>query len=176
MSIRHFMKIVTESQQLDELFGLRTGPKQSELYPENEFTRYGEDHNRGPMGLPDMGHGYNFNRFMPDIEKHPDFVRLVDAFDDEDRYSLQQEMDMCQRMAQDLGHSTFQIHDYCARGPFYRRMGSYDSSKFSPTDGPTSPYNDPKSFEYDGDNPDNDLPGVVRGADGKIKYIPGVDD
>lgn len=136
---------MARGSQVDELFGLRLGPKQSQLYPQNEFTKYGEDHNRGPLGLPDLGHGYNFNRHMPKIEEHPQFRKAVDVCDkDNEQYSLGQQMEhpAVQAIARDLGHSTFQVHDYVSKGPYYRRFGSLDFNKYSPTDGPLSAYYD----------------------------------
>jgi hypothetical protein len=141
--------VYEDVQQVDEIFGsrgLRLGKKQSELYPENEYTKYGEDHNRGPMGLPDMGHGHNFNRHMPKIESHPSFRAAVAATDRDIDHKTSQHQRMnhpaVQQIARDLGHSTFQVHDYTSKGPFYRRWGHMDFDKYSPTDGPTSPYFD----------------------------------
>lgn len=171
--------MVHEGEQLDELlgfrtgqaFGIRTGPKQSDLYAnsadvlKNDF----EDNEN------DWGARLNFERHMPDIEKHPDFVRVYNAIQS-GRYDLRTEMDMCKGIARKLNHTTGQVHAYVARGPYYRRSGTRDTSKWSPTDGPNSPYYKPDDFKWDGDNPANDLPGVRRGPNGKISYIPDVDD
>ena len=175
---------VNESEQLDEIlgmatdqiFGLRTTKKQSDQFPNSsEVLQNDYEDNKN-----DWGQRYNFNRQMMDIETDEDFVRLVHALEtDEDGrsyYDQRTEMDMCKPMARRLNHTTGQIYDYVKAGPWNRRHGSWDSRKWAPTDGPNSPYNDPKSFEYDGDNPANDLPGVRRDANGRITYIPGVDD
>ena len=114
-------------------FSPRFGKTQSQMYPHNHFTKYGEDHNRGPLGTPDIGHGFNFTRHKGDIESHPHFHAAVDALRTDEHennvhgYSLHQEMEHpdVQKIARDLGHSTFQVHDYCSLGPWNRRHGSY---------------------------------------------------
>ena len=139
-------KATVDQEQLNELFGLRIGKTEAQKYPHMaDVLKYSSDHNRGPLGLPDLGHGYNFNRHMPKIEAHPHFRKAVEVCDeDNERHSLKQQMDhpSVQAIAKDLGHSTFQVHDYCSKGPYYRRWGSMDFDKYSPTDGPTSPYFD----------------------------------
>ncbi len=158
MSIRKFMKIVNETQQLDEIlgwatdqiFGVRTTPKQSKQYPNSaEVLQNDFEDNK-----TDWGQRYNFERYMPDIEKDQDFVRLVDAFEEDEngnsRYSQREEFDMCKPMARRLNHTTGQIWAYIQRGPYYRSHGNYDTSKWSPTDGPNSPYYKPGDFDLPG--------------------------
>jgi hypothetical protein len=149
MSIRKYMNIITETKLneflgfgTDQVFGIRTTKKQSDQFPNSADTLRNDFEDNSN----DWGQRYNFSRYMPDIENHPDFVRLVRAFEtDEDgnsRYSQRQEFDMCKGMARDLNHTTAQIWDYCSMGPWYRRDGHLDFDKYSPTDGALSPYFD----------------------------------
>lgn len=133
-------------EQIDELLGVRIGKTEAQKYPHMaDALKYSSDHNRGPLGLPDMGHGYNFNRHKPDIENHPHFERAVEVCaDDNEHHSLRQQYEhpTVQAIARDTGHSTRQVHDYCNKGSFYRRHGSLNYDKYAPTDGPGSPYHD----------------------------------
>jgi hypothetical protein len=140
-------------------FGPRLGKKESEKYPHSAevLHRYAENNGPGVVGkLRSMGHNFNFERHMPDIEHHPHFRRATEVCDDDnEHHSLHDQMNhpTVQAIVRDTGHTTFQVHDYARRGSFHRRDGHLDFDKYSPTDGPMSPYFDRhphrRPHEYD---------------------------
>jgi hypothetical protein len=143
--------VYEEVQQIDEIQGIRFGKRQSQLYPHSAevLQRHGENngsiHKGLGIGLP--SHGYNIEHHRADIERHPRFREAVDVCDEDNphySHELKHEIEhpAVQAIARDHGLSSFQAHDYCSRGPFHRRWGHLNFDKYSPTDGPTSPYFD----------------------------------
>jgi len=128
-------------------YGPRLGKTEAQKYPHMaDALKYSTDYGKGIVGKArSMGHGFNFERHMPDIEGHSHFVRATEVCDDEnEHHSLAQQYNhpAVQAIVRDTGHSTRQVHDYCNRGSFHRRHGHLNYDKYAPTDGPGSPYYD----------------------------------